>query len=960
MKTMKKLLLAAGMLALLMLPVQAEDTEPVYMPAHAPAGAEEEMTGSSGFGETSAAFQEWNNIQWEFDETTGTLTIAGEGSLPSYGFDRFPWAKYANQVSTVVVEEGITDLGGYSIWGERMPYEALYLPSTMEYIEGHMLRNLSLKTLTITEGSQYYTVDNVLFCDDGKTVTLVCYPGGLTNTDYVIPEGVTHIGEDAFYTRNLETLTLPESLIGIGYVAFNSTNCIREITLPAGVSELHDAAFTYFWSLENIRVDEDNPYYTSVDGVLFTKDMSLLHTYPRAREGAEYTVPDGVTEVATTTFMLPNRLQTLYLPDSVESVHYTFGATSACSLQNIHVSETNPYLTSVDGILYDKDMTELLAYPNKNSNTVYTVPETVEHIYKESFWFMEYLQTVIFNDCVSVEGYLYWGNTLTAMYFPGSVPSWLTYACRDVCDQAILYYPNGNPTWTDGSMTVDGYTYTTAAYGEGVEDSTVWNTWENIEWFYYDATDTLKVRGTGAIPDVEYAEYPWTSYRSNIKNLTVESGITDIPWGAFYGCYNMLSVNLPATLESIDTGFLANANNLKSLYVEAGGNIYTKDGVLFSAKDKSLLLYPRYLQNTSYTVPDGILRIAEYAFPGFVSLTELILPESLEEVGSRALRLYDLSTLHIPKNVRYIDNYSIYFCHVLTEITVDEENPYYESVDGVLFTEDLTMLHTYPMGRQDAVYMVPDTVTEMTASIYTQVQYLKKLCIPASLELIIEAAGWSGGGKLEEIVVDSDNAYFCSVDGVLYSKDKTVLYHYPACKEEKEYHIPDSVTKTMPLCIYTADYLETLYVGKNIADVRDAILGGTFPRLTGVYFQGDFPDYFWKAFNNLIFFNKENSTFYFPEGAAGWEKPTMTINGFTFNTAPYTPDSADVPAGDITGDGTTDQNDLSLLTQYFSGYPTEIDESAVDLDGNGKLTRKDVMILARYLAGWDGYDQYFS
>ncbi len=959
MKTMKKLLLAAGILALLMLPVQAEDTEPVYMPAHAPAGAEEEMYGSSGFGETSAAFQDWNNIQWEFDETTGTLTIAGEGSLPSYGFDRFPWAKYANQVSTVVVEEGITDLGGYSIWGERMPYEALYLPSTMEYIEGHMLRNLSLKTLTIAEGSQYYTVDNVLFCDDGKTVTLVCYPGGLTNTDYVIPEGVTHIGEDAFYTRNLETLTLPESLIGIGYVAFNSTNCIREITLPAGVSELHDAAFTYFWSLENIRVDEDNPYYTSVDGVLFTKDMSLLHTYPRAREGAEYTVPDGVTEVATTTFMLPNRLQTLYLPDSVESVHYTFGATSACSLQNIHVSETNPYLTSVDGILYDKDMTELLAYPNKNSNMVYTVPETVEHIYKESFWCMEYLQTVIFNECVSVEGYLYWGNTLTAMYFPGSVPSWLTYACRDVCDQAILYYPNGNPTWTDGSMTVDGYTYTTAAYGEGVEDSTVWNTWENIQWFYYDVIGTLKVRGTGAIPDVEYAEYPWTSYRPNIKNLTVESGITDIPRGAFVGTYNMVSVSLPATLESINAEFLINAYSLRSLQVEEGGTIYTEDGVLFSAKDKSLLLYPRYLQNASYTVPEGIVRIAMGALEGNGALTELILPKSLEEIMERALQLYNLESLHIPKNVRYIDMNGIRFCDYLTEITVDADNPYYKSVDGILFTEDMTVLHTYPMGRTAAEYTVPDTVVIMPAAVYTQVRQLKKLNIPASVEEICETTGWSGGCVLEEIVVDPDNAYFCSEDGVLYSKDKTVLYHYPACKTEKEYHIPDSVTTTMSLCIYDADYLETLYVGKNIADVRGNLVSGTFPMLTEIYFQGDFPDYFWKAFNNLLY-SGTKCTFYYPEGAEGWETPTMTVNGMTFNTAPYTPDSADVPTGDITGDGTTDQNDLSLLTQYFSGYPTEIDESAVDLDGNGKLTRKDVMILARYLAGWDGYDQYFS
>ncbi|MBQ3179047.1 MAG: leucine-rich repeat protein [Clostridia bacterium] len=959
MKTMKKLLLTAGMLALLMLPVQAEDAEPVYMPAHAPAGAEEEMTGSSGFGETSAAFQEWNNIQWEFDETTGTLTITGQGKMPGWSFRDAPWVGHAAQVKTVIVGEGITYIDSWVLSCRDMPYTALHLPSTLEYIDVNMLENTSLNTITVAEGGMYYVEDNVLFCKDGNMVTLSFYPGGLTNTEYTVPEGVSHIGRSAFVNRNLKKVTLPESLVGIGYVAFDGAYSLTEITIPAGVSEIDLAAFVYS-GLQNIYVDPDNTCYTSVDGVLFTKDMSMLHTYPERKEGnGEYTVPDGVTDVVSTIMSL-SYIRKLYLPASVERlVSAGTGASSSAWLREIYVAEDNPYMTSVDGILYSKDVTELLWYPNNHSNIEYTVPDTVEHIYSSSFWWITNLQTVIFNDKVSVDGFLQWGNTLTAMYFPGNVPAWLNDACRSVKDQAILYYPNGNPTWTDGSMTVDGYTYTTAAYGEGVEDSTVWNTWENIEWFYYDVTGILKVRGTGTIPDVEYAEYPWNSYRFNIKNLTVEAGITDIPWGAFYGCYNMLSVNLPATLESMNTEFLINAYSLRSLQVEEGGTIYTEDGVLFSAKDKSLLLYPRYLQNASYTVPEGTIRIAYNAINGNGSLKELILPESLEEIMGRALQISGLESLYIPKNVRYIDMNGIRFCDYLTEITVDADNPYYKSVDGILFTEDMTVLHTYPMGRTAAEYTVPDTVVIMPAAVYTQVRQLKKLNIPASVEEICAATGWSGGCVLEEIVVDPDNAYFCSEDGVLYSKDKTVLYHYPACKEEKEYHIPDSVTTTMSLCIYDADYLETLYVGKNIADVRDAILGGTFPRLTGVYFQGDFPDYFWKAFNNLLY-RGTKCTFYYPEGAEGWSSPTMEINGFTFTTAAYTPDTADIPAGDITGDGTTDQNDLSLLTQYFSGYPTEIDESAVDLDGNGKLTRKDVMILARYLAGWDGYDQYFS
>ena len=64
--------------------------------------------------------------------------------------------------------------------------------------------------------------------------------------------------------------------------------------------------------------------------------------------------------------------------------------------------------------------------------------------------------------------------------------------------------------------------------------------------------------------------------------------------------------------------------------------------------------------------------------------------------------------------------------------------------------------------------------------------------------------------------------------------------------------------------------------------------------------------------------------------------------------------------GDVTGDGKVTENDLALLTQYFAGYPVEVDVSVIDIDGENGLTRKDVMILKRYIAGWEGYDQYFA
>jgi len=949
MKSMRKLFWMAGVMALLMLPVQAEDSDAaVYMPAA------EEKNAWTESGETMEAFQDWKNIQWEFSEDTGTLTITGENTIPGWSLNDTPWAAYADQVKTVVVGEGITRIDGWVLDGQRMPYTAIHLPSTLEYVANYFFDNTALQTITVAEGGRFYAVDNVLFCREGEHVTLVWYPGGLQNREYAVPEGVTKIGRSAITNTNLRSFTLPESLQEIGYVAFDGTYNLTEITIPSGVSEIDLAAFVYC-GLQNIYVEADNPYYTSVDGVLFTKDMSLLHTYPGRKEGSgEYTVPDGVTDV-TSTVMSLSYIRKLNLPASVERLCAAgTGASSSAWLREICVAEDNPHMTSIDGILYSKDVTELLWYPNRHSNTVYTVPETVEHIYGSSFWWISNLQTVIFNDKMSVDGFLQWGDTLKAVYFPGDVPVWLSDACRSVRNQATLYYPKGNPTWTDGSMTYDGDTYTTAAYGEGEEDTTVWNTWKNIQWKFDNADGTLYIGGEGEIPDVSLMDFPWYEMNAAITSLVIEEGITSIPEftaPAAYG-YKLTSVSLPSTIEFVAPRAFRNAETLRGFTMAEGSLYYAEDGVLFIEDVdwdyRGLVCYPAGREQVSYTIPEGVTQINEYSVWD-TDLQTLILPDSLESISWNAIASPAMTTIHIPKGVHGIDRSALILCDNLASITVDPENPYFTAKDGVLFDRSMKTLCTYPPAKPAVQYTIPDGVEEVSSSVLRMALYLEELHIPASAATIRECTVYNSSVPLHSITIDPNNQNFTIVDDVIFTKDMHTMIYYPFAKEDAMYCIPDGVTTIQEYAMMATKHLQYLFMGKDVVTIERRF-SWMHDQLQYVYFSGDVPAYLNKAFSNL----NTSVVLCFPKGNKTWTEGTMTVDGVTYTTSSFR------LKADVSGDGTINENDLSLLTQYYSGYPTEIDESIVDLDGSGTLTRKDIMILARYLAGWEGYSKYFN
>ena len=115
---------------------------------------------------------------------------------------------------------------------------------------------LSLKEIDVTPGNENYAVmDHAL--TETKTKTLICYPCGLTDPEYTIPEGITRIGRSTFsYCDNLKRITIPEGVTEIGELAFSNCRSLAETNIPQSVEKIEDLGFCNCQSLTDLTIPD--------------------------------------------------------------------------------------------------------------------------------------------------------------------------------------------------------------------------------------------------------------------------------------------------------------------------------------------------------------------------------------------------------------------------------------------------------------------------------------------------------------------------------------------------------------------------------------------------------------------------------------------------------------------------------------------------------------------------------
>jgi hypothetical protein len=140
----------------------------------------------------------------------------------------------------------------------------------------------------------------------------------------------------------------------------------------------------------------------------------------------------------------------------------------------------------------------------------------------------------------------------------------------------------------------------------------------------------------------------------------------------------------------------------------------------------------------------------------------------------------------------------IIMCYNLTAILVEENNPVYSSVDGVLFNKDKTELIFYPEGKSGE-YVIPNSVTTIER--------------------------FFGCSALTSILVEENNPVYSSLDGVLFNKAKTKLIFCPRGKSG-EYIIPNSVTSIGEMAFSGCDSLTFITIPNSVTSIGDNAFSG--------------------------------------------------------------------------------------------------------------------------------------
>ena len=291
---------------------------------------------------------------------------------------------------------------------------------------------------------------------------------------------------------------------------------------------------------------------------------------------------------------------------------------------------------------------------------------------------------------------------------------------------------------------------------------------------------------------------------ASLTTLTLPSGLITIGNNMCYNCVSLTRVTMPSTLVTIGNAAFFNCSKMDDVVIPNGVTSIGNYAFYGCSAMKNITI-PSSVATLGYSVFQSciglqsanmlanIKSIENSMFHGCRSLATINIPASVTALGNFVFcECSSLSSITIPQNVVSIGNFAFQFSG-LKSIIVNNNNPSFTSVDGILYNKQMTALLCYPPRKDGDIYTVPSMVTT------------------------IAPAGISGCVSLKNIL--SDSAMFTSVDGVLCSADNTTLLFYPSGKTDSVFDMPSSITTVQSDCFVDCSF-SSIIIGVNVTKIQ--------------------------------------------------------------------------------------------------------------------------------------------
>ena len=352
---------------------------------------------------------------YEFDDSTGTLTMSGTGEVTGSQSGCTGWKDYKDSITTLIIEEGITSIY-QSTFASFTNLETIVLPQSLTSI-GKMsfARCSSLKNLNI-------------------------------------PENITKIEYCSFEYCGIEELTIPDNVEMLDYGSFRNCTSLKKLTIGKGLKTVYPA-FIDCKNLEGVYISDlsawasieyKNYVSSSVSPVWFSKKLYLNNVLL-----TDLVIPEDVEEIKPGTFAYCESLKSITIPSTVKTIEnnafngcinvtdvkisegvesigdYAFNSMDSIeeisipktvtnigystfsyskNLTAINVDPQSTSYSSVDGVLYNYDKTTLIKYPQNKAGETYSIPSTVTMLEEFSFNECKYLKSMVIPSNVETVG----------------------------------------------------------------------------------------------------------------------------------------------------------------------------------------------------------------------------------------------------------------------------------------------------------------------------------------------------------------------------------------------------------------------------------------------------------------------------------------------------------------------------------------------------------------------------